>query len=473
MSNVDGAGSGGSTGGSANVVASSDASGDASSTKMIFPLKASANGRYLVDQNGVPFRIQGDAGWGFIANLVPGEMDTYLADRQSRGFNTVIVNLLEHKFAVQAPRNRGGDFPFTAHANGSYDFSTTNPAYFSFADAALDKMAAAGMLVLLDIMYLGNGGGDEGWFEELTNATNTPAKCYSYGQFLGARWKDRANIVWILSGDYTPPAGSDAEARLLQIHKGIRDAGATQIASVHVFDKLSSDWPGFLPFLQINGVYASGPPIYQSARTAFGRPKPIPVFLIESGYEQEGWFPGDPASIRSYLWWAQLSAVGGALYGHRDVWAFSTDSWNTGYPFGAQRWQLSLDTPGSQAVKHMADLLRSLSWFDLVPSGLAGMKALVTDGAGTMGNADYVAAAASADGKSLVAYLPPSGAANRTITVDMSAMSGPSTARWWDPASGAFSAIASNLGNTGTHAFTVAGNNAAGAHDWVLVLASP
>jgi len=478
VSNGDNPGSSASTQTSTNVVAANVVAanvvtmGDASTGKVTFPLKASTSGRYLVDQNSVPFRIQGDAAWSFITNLTPGEMDTYLADRKSRGFNTLLVSLLEHKFAVQAPRNRAGDFPFNAHANGSYDFSTPSPAYFAFADAALDKAAAAGMLVLLDVMYLGANGAEEGWWAELNNANNTPAKSYAYGQFIGKRWKDRGNIAWVFSGDYTPPAGSEGETRLLQIYKGVRDAGATQLAGAHVFDKLSSDWPAFVPHLQINAVYASGPDIYKFARTAFGRPNPVPVFLLESGYEQEKWFPGDPASIRSYLWWAQLSAVGGVFYGHRDIWAFNTDSWSTGYPFGSQRWQRSLDTPGSQAVKHMADLLRSLAWYDLVPSGLSGMKNLITDGGGTMGGADYVTAAASTDGKTLVAYLPPGGAANRSITVDMSAMSGPTTARWWDPTSGAFTAIASNLGNTGRHAFAVTGNNAAGAHDWVLVLSA-
>src|SRR6185369_8969695 len=31
-----------------------------------FPLKVSANGRYLVDQNNVPFRIQGDSPWDLL-----------------------------------------------------------------------------------------------------------------------------------------------------------------------------------------------------------------------------------------------------------------------------------------------------------------------------------------------------------------------------------------------------------------------
>ena len=74
-----------------------------------YPLKVAANGRYLIDQNNKPFRIQGDSAQSLIANLTYAEAVTYLTDRQAKGFNTVNINLLEHKFAVDAPANRNGD----------------------------------------------------------------------------------------------------------------------------------------------------------------------------------------------------------------------------------------------------------------------------------------------------------------------------------------------------------------------------
>src|SRR5437667_496959 len=77
-----------------------------------YPLKISANGRYLVDQNGKPFRIQGDSAQSLIANLTYAEADKYLSDRQKKVFNTVNVNLLEAKFAFHAPANRNGDALF-------------------------------------------------------------------------------------------------------------------------------------------------------------------------------------------------------------------------------------------------------------------------------------------------------------------------------------------------------------------------
>ena len=53
-----------------------------------FPLKLSANHRYLVDQNNKPFLIVGDSPQGLMGRLSPDEVEKYFADRQARGFNT-------------------------------------------------------------------------------------------------------------------------------------------------------------------------------------------------------------------------------------------------------------------------------------------------------------------------------------------------------------------------------------------------
>jgi len=53
----------------------------------------------------------------------------------------------------------------------------------------------------------------------------------------------------------------------------------------------------------------------------------------------------------------------------------------------------------------------------LVPSGLNGMRTSLRLALGHDPNADYVTAAATPDGKLLVAYIPP--AHNGSITVDM------------------------------------------------------
>jgi len=69
-----------------------------------------------------------------------------------------------------------------------------------------------------------------------------------------------------------------------------------------------------------------------------------------------------------------------------------------------------------------------------------------------------------------MAYVPSA----RTITVDMSQLSGLATARWYDPVVGTFTSIAgSPFINTGSHLFTTPGTHADGEADWVLILEVP
>lgn len=60
-----------------------------SATSPAYPVKVSANGRYLVDQNNTPFLIVGDTPQGLISRLNEKEIDDFFADRQAHGFNTM------------------------------------------------------------------------------------------------------------------------------------------------------------------------------------------------------------------------------------------------------------------------------------------------------------------------------------------------------------------------------------------------
>ena len=76
-----------------------------------FPLRVSADQRHLEDQAGRPFMVVGDTAWSLVAQLSADDIERYLDDRARRGFNAVIVNLIEHKFASRAPANRHGVMP--------------------------------------------------------------------------------------------------------------------------------------------------------------------------------------------------------------------------------------------------------------------------------------------------------------------------------------------------------------------------
>ena len=147
------------------------------SSAAVFPLKAGEDGRYLVDQKGEPFLVVGDTAWSLIVQLGEGDIDRYLEDRRKRGFNSIIVNLIEHKFCTAPPKTRAGLTPFTQVG----DFSTPDPDYFDFAHKVVKKANERGIVAWLFPAYLGYGGGDEGWFREMKASGR--AHLRTYGRF--------------------------------------------------------------------------------------------------------------------------------------------------------------------------------------------------------------------------------------------------------------------------------------------------
>lgn len=163
-----------------------------------FPIKISANRRYLMDQNDNPFLIQGDTAWSIITACTKDEAELYLRNRAAKGFNAIIINLIEHFF--NGPLTRSGEHPFQDPG----DLSTPNEVYFALADWVLRRAEEYGILVFLAPLYLGYDSprNNEGWFNEARRSGS--GKCFQYGQYLGKRYKEYKNILWMIGGDRNP-----------------------------------------------------------------------------------------------------------------------------------------------------------------------------------------------------------------------------------------------------------------------------
>lgn len=61
---------------------------------------------HLVDPIGQPFLNQGDSPWSPIVRLTLEEAELHLENRRGKGFNLVMVNLLEHAFCDSLPYSR-------------------------------------------------------------------------------------------------------------------------------------------------------------------------------------------------------------------------------------------------------------------------------------------------------------------------------------------------------------------------------
>jgi hypothetical protein len=148
-----------------------------------------------------------------------------------------------------------------------------------------------------------------------------------------------------------------------------------------------------------------------------------------------------------------LSGGFGHIFGNCPIWHFGySASW-----CGLTDWQTELDGTGSINMQYFQRLLHSRHWDRLVPDV---DHAVLTGGYGTWGQPDYATAASTADGTSIIAYLP----TQRTVTVDTRILAGGDIRAWWfAPAAGTATAIGTFV--TGIKTFTPPG-----AGDWVLVV---
>jgi hypothetical protein len=453
------------TGGSMNTGGSMTSGTDGGSSGVAY--KISNDKKYLVDSQGHPLLIQGEAAWELMQGLSQSDAIGYLDDRKSRGVNALIVELIEHKFTAHTPRpaNVAGHVPFT-NVN---DFTTTHDDYFNDAKWFVQQAAARGMLLFVTPAYLGYGCGDEGWCAEMK--ANGVAKLTQYGRYVGQKFKDDANIIWLEGGDHTPSAsGNPSELDLVNaVANGvIAGDGGAHLHSAHWEDGTSAADVNGLTWLNLDSTYwHAGLHLYTKTLSDTMRDKGVrPAFLVETWYENE--HQVSRTQLRSQMYEPLLSGEMGFFVGNDPIWFFgNAGDTNPGWTFGdgayAGGWKTALNSPATQDATRAAKIFRALSWQTLVPDTAHG---IVTAG-GTDGSDRCALLASNSDNSLAVAYFT----ANVSATFDMTKFPAPMKASWLDPSAEASTPVAgSPLANTGSKAFTPPGNNASGGADWVLLL---
>jgi hypothetical protein len=413
-----------------------------------FPLHPVEGRRYLIDAAARPFLIVGDSAWSLLTQLRTEDAELYLGDRQAKGFNTLLVNLIEHRFADNAPKNVYGDSPFKQDG----DLSTANDRYFDHAERVLRSASQKGFLVLLAPAYTGAEGGNDGWYHAMQACG--PDKLRDYGRYVGNRFKDFRNIIWVHAGDFSPPDKTLSKA----VADGIRDILPDSLHTVHNAPELHGlgYWSANEIPIAIDTLYSYAP-IVAGAETLAANRK-IPFFLIESRYELDR--DGTPWKTRGEAWQAVLQGAAGQVFGNNAIWCFNAAEVQPPPPM---TWKEALNSPGSFGISHLRDLLLSLPWSSLEPD-LDGK--LLVDGA--LSGLSQAVAAQTEDRKLAIVYLP----SPRPFVVDLKQFAGEQvTARWFDPADGQFFNTAPEpLSTSGRHELNAPGCSTDG--DWVLLLSA-
>lgn len=382
----------------------------------------------------------------------------YLDDRTKRGFNSIIVSLIERRFADKAPATSDGIQPFLEAG----DFTQPNPEYFDHAARVIAAAQERGICVWLCPAYLGWGGGEEGWFREVKAAG--PEALRSYGKFVGRRFKDFPNIIWMPGGDYIMPPEDRWAGQELAL--GIRDGGARQLMTAHGGQTTAVETFGDQGWLAIDNVYRYEPDLWTFYRQTYRNRVVRPFVLIETAYEGE--HHATPDRIRRQAWWAMLCGACGQFFGNNPIWYF--DATGHGYVDrkSAPTWRKALDLPGSRDMARLGAFFHQHPWHQLVPD-LDDQ--LVTAGGGT--DVSKVTAARTPDGQLAVLYVPSQAQDARELTLDLSGFAGPVRGRWFNPAREAKDIpLAAVLENAKEQTVRTPGDNGTGAGDWVLVLES-
>jgi hypothetical protein len=402
----------------------------------VFPLGIDPTGHYLIDRNHKPFFIQGDASWSLTHNLTYEEACRYMEDRRSRGFNTLLVSTPDAydpdgKASYQP--DRYGHQPFR-----DGDLTQPEEAYWAHVDRVFKRAEESGFLLFVTPAYLGCC--NDGYLDLLRK--NGPEKCLVYGRWIGKRYADRLNIIWVHGGDRSP---FDVAAEVRAIASGIRETAPGHLQTAHwasntsAFDHFADEG-----WLDINSSYTYGPVAWRVLYDRACHPM-RPTFLIETHYENDfGKRTAD--DVRKYPYRAILAGAAGHLFGNKPLW------------FCGRGWENALGSPGSQYMMHVRALFESRAWYDLVPDA---RHEIIVEGHGDSGSDDGVQAAATRSRDTLIALLPP----GHSITVDLERLSGEKLKGYWfDPRTGRPTEIGI-IEHKGLHPFRTPPGG-----EWILVL---
>jgi hypothetical protein len=427
-------------------------------------------GRFLINSiTRKPVFITGDAAWCLITLLDNANVDVYLSDRATRGFNYLWVSA-----ADAIPKNYYGSPPFDGP-----DFTNENPDYWKHVDYVVQRAADYGITVGLTPAFVGltSEGGYLTSYQKSSESDFT-----AYGEFLGNRYKMFPNIIWVIGGDADPKTG--ILPKLIALANGIRSKdkvhlmvaeGTPQHAALDIF---GTAFP-----MDLNWLYFHTTNIPGGVSSSYTRSPWLPSFLGEEWYEREHTPPLTDLGLREQGYWAVLSGayLGDGGFGNAPLWYFRSGP--TVQP-NDPSWQSQLNSPGSIAQMNLGKLFRSREHWKLIPDlnhtvMVAGydsrsflsstwehLRYLANHKSYRLGSASSVAARTS-DGQTIITYIPNGNAATLTISMTAIADAGAQAKCWWfNPRDGA-SMLIGVVPTRGVRKFTPPDSN-----DWVLVIDS-
>lgn len=427
----------------------------------IWPLRVTGGGRAVTRADGAPFYIHGDTGSSAAVMHNRTDVVTYFADRAARGYTTVWVSLIEHLFSDNVPpsNNVFGNAPFSGTISGELDFTTPVEAYWQHVDYIISTAMSYGITIFAFPAYLGFTMGTEGWASAII--ANTATRMTTYGTFLGNRYKNYPNIIWVLGGDSPPNTPTDLTVHVNNLALAIKAASPAHLMSAHS-TRLSSSFDSYnQSWLDINLAYPDNVTTHKYTRLA--RQQTVkPVLMGEAYFGNEHTMTS--LNLRTQMYQGLLGGGLGHAYGQSPMWYFGLTAGSSGNAFadtGGLNWHNTLGSFMSDAVIFVRRLTNARPDITYLTPDYSHV--VVTVGYDSGGIEGVTYCPVMANNRQLVVYNPQGSTA--PLTVDKSKfVTATFNFNWYNPRTGATTAGGTSAFGSGTQVFTAPDTN-----DWVLL----
>ncbi len=423
------------------------------------------NGHSVITKDGKPFFWLADTAWELFHRCDREEAEMYLKKRASQGFNVIQAVALAELDGLKTP-NPYGEIPLV-----DSNPLQPNEKYFEHVDYIIKKADELGLYIALlptwgDKLYKETWGVGPEIF--------TVENARYYGKWIGKRYRNDDNIIWIVGGDRNPRKKSTDVEVWNEMAEGIAEGCGGYDKTFMSFhpqpnsDGGSSTWfhqKDWLDFNMHQTGHCPNQGTYDLITNDYNRLPIKPVVDGEPLYEDHpNCFNAKelgysiPQDIRRIMYWNVFAGAFGQSYGCHDVWQmYSLDKTPINQPL--RPWKEALDLPMANQVKHLKNLMLSRPFLTRMPD----QSMIIGTQNETM---NHVSAIRDYNGSYVMIYLPQGG----SQYLDLTSLSANKLSTWWfDPRTGNCYA-GKNLKKSDRVAIEAPSNGK--GHDWVLVIDS-